>query len=249
MSQNAIIPPELVEILREAKSVVVMTGAGVSKESGVPTFRDAQTGLWAKYDPQELATPQAFERNPKLVWDWYAMRRAMVSKARPNPGHYALAKMETMVENFSLITQNVDDLHRLAGSKKIVELHGNICRTICSRGRYEIEDFDSSQSPPVCPKCGENLRPGVVWFGESLPEEAINQAVEETRNCDLLFSIGTSSLVQPAASLPYMAHDKNTPTVEINVAPTPFTPMATYFLQGQSGHVLPALLAAAWPKV
>lgn len=244
MNETTAIPEELIDALRSAKHVAVLTGAGVSKESGVPTFRDAQTGLWAQYDPQELATPQAFARNPKLVWDWYAWRRALVSKAKPNSGHRALVDLQHRVEKFSLITQNVDDLHRRAGSTDIIELHGNLFRTICSRGGYEVETFDAHQSPPPCPKCGALLRPGVVWFGESLPEDAITDALAATRNCDIFFSIGTSSLVQPAASLPYLAHEQGITTVEINVEPTPFTATATHSLSGPSGIVLPALLDA-----
>ena len=211
------IPNELVEALQAAQHVAVLTGAGISAESGVPTFREAQTGLWAKYDPQELATPTAFRNNPKLVWEWYAWRRELVANANPNTGHFALATMEKHIPQFTLITQNVDSLHERAGSKNIVELHGNISRIKCFDNHHKIDQWEEAEEvPPRCPKCGSMLRPDVVWFGESLPYGAIQTAVSASTNCDLFFSIGTSSLVQPAASLPITALEHRVPTVEIN---------------------------------
>jgi len=245
---NMNIPPELVESLREARHVTVLTGAGISAESGVPTFRDAQKGLWARYNPEDLATPEAFLRNPPLVWEWYAWRRKLVNDVAPNPGHLALAEMELHVPKLTLITQNVDGLHQRAGSRKVIELHGNIARTTCFDERTVIESWeDTGEVPPRCPRCGGMLRPDVVWFGEPLPQHALEEAMQAARACDLFFSIGTSAVVQPAASLPYEALRRGTVTVEINPEVTPLTPRVTYALHGQAGVLLPALVQAAWP--
>ncbi|MGH3088182.1 MAG: SIR2 family NAD-dependent protein deacylase, partial [Rubrobacteraceae bacterium] len=197
------IPPALVGALRKAKSVAVLTGSGISAESGVPTFRDAQTGLWENFDPMRLATAEAFERNPKLVWDWYEWRRKLVSEAKPNPGHEALAELERLVPDFTLVTQNVDGLHQESGSKNVLELHGNIRRTVCSNEELVVEPEDFGEGvPPKCRNCGAFLRPDVVWFGEMLPAGVMESASGAARNCEILLSVGTSSLVYPAASLP-----------------------------------------------
>ena len=196
----------LIDRLRRARSVAVLTGAGVSAESGIPTFRDAQTGLWARYDPHDLATPEAFERNPRLVWEWYEHRRALVAAAAPNPAHLALAELERRYANFTLITQNVDGLHRRAGSRNVVELHGDITRTKCFGEERAIESWPASaEAPPPCPHCGGPLRPDVVWFGESLPPDAWQQAVDAARTSDVFLCIGTSGVVHPAAALPHHA--------------------------------------------
>lgn len=239
------IPARLIETLGSAWYVVVLTGSGVSAESGVPTFREAQTGLWAKYDPMELATPQAFQRNPQLVWEWYEWRRELVTQAKPNPGHLALAELEQRMPQFTLITQNVDGLHQRAGNRNVIELHGNINRTKCFAEGDIIDSWTSTTDlPPRCPRCGSPLRPDVVWFGETLPPQALDAALEAARQCDLFFSIGTSSLVQPAASLPLIALQNNIPTVEINPSPTPITTQVTYALPGPAGEILPALVKA-----
>ncbi len=241
------IPDELVTALRQAQHVAVLTGAGISAESGVPTFREAQTGLWAKYDPEELATPQAFRRNPRLVWEWYEWRRGLVAKAEPNPGHRALAVLAQHVPQLTLITQNVDGLHQRAGSENIIELHGNITRTKCYENGRIVENWpETDDVPPRCPDCGGLLRPDVVWFGEELPVDALATAVTAAQTCNIFFSIGTSALVQPAASLPLQAVWNGRVTVEINPQPTPITRQMDYILAGPSGEVLPALLAAAW---
>ena len=240
--------PELIRILRSAQYIAVLTGAGVSAESGIPTFRDAQVGLWAQYRPEDLATPEAFERNPKLVWDWYEWRGEIVRGARPNPGHYALAEMQRRVSQSSLITQNVDGFHQLAGSTNVIELHGNILRTKCSRENIVIAEWAATdETPPPCPRCGANLRPDVVWFGEMLPPNALEAADQAARSCDVFFSIGTSSLVEPAASLARIALNHGAAVVEINPTITPLTPRATFALQGASGEILPALIKAGWP--
>jgi NAD-dependent deacetylase len=241
------IPESLVEKLRNAQSVAVLTGSGISAESGVPTFRDAQTGLWASYDPMDLATPEAYQRDPRLVWEWYAWRRELVEGASPNPGHEALAELERRVPEFVLITQNVDGLHLQAGSQRVIELHGNIMRSKCSREGVILEPREEDRNiPPTCPRCDAPLRPDVVWFGEMLPREALEEAFEVARNCDLFFSIGTSSLVQPAASLPFEALREGVAVVEVNPDETPLTRHAEYALRGGAGEVLPALVRAPY---
>jgi NAD-dependent deacetylase len=242
-ARAANIPESLMAALRDASRVAVLTGSGISAESGVPTFRDAQIGLWAHYDPEELATPEAFERDPRLVWEWYAWRRELVEKAAPNTGHGALAELERRVPEFVLVTQNVDGLHRRAGSRSVVELHGNILRSKCSVEGVLVEAReDDSEVPPSCPGCGAFLRPDVVWFGEMLPTAALEEAFEAARNCDLFFSVGTSGLVQPAASLPFEALRSGAVLVEINPDETPITRHVDFALRGQAGEVLPALV-------
>lgn len=240
----------LITALKTAQQITVLTGAGISAESGVPTFREAQTGLWAQYDAQELATPQAFQRNPKLVWQWYAWRRELVAKAKPNAGHLALAQLERSVPQFTLITQNVDGLHARAGSQNIVELHGNIMRTKCFDNGHFVQSWpETAELPPLCPHCGSLLRPDVVWFGENLPHDALETAVSSAQSCDIFFSIGTSSLVQPAASLPLEAVHAGSLTIEINPQQTPLTAHVAVALSGTAGSILPALVAAAFPAV
>lgn len=241
------IPDGLILHLRAARRVVILTGAGVSAESGVPTFRDAQTGLWERYRPEDLATPEAFLRDPQLVWDWYNWRKKLVTEVQPNPGHYALAEIEKQVAAFTLVTQNVDGLHQRAGSQNVLELHGNILRTKCfTEGTLVPEGEEGQSVPPRCPRCGGLLRPDVVWFGELLPAEVLHQAMQAVRVCDTLFSIGTSALVQPAASLAWMALEQRAVVVEVNPQVTPLTGQATYALRGPSGEVLPALVQAVW---
>jgi NAD-dependent deacetylase len=246
------IPFELISLLRGAlrrssAKLVALTGAGVSQESGLRTFRDAQTGLWAQYKPEDLASPQAFARDPKLIWDWYAWRREAVKGVRPNPGHYALAEMEKRAPGFTLITQNVDGLHRIAGSQHVLELHGNIQRVRCA-DCYTVTDTweDGNDSVPRCEVCGGLLRPDVVWFGEALPRDQLEEAVEAARSCDVFFSIGTSGVVQPAASLAFAAHNRGAVVVEVNAEPTPLTSKANFALHGKSGEILPRLVETVW---
>lgn len=239
------IPYGLIETLRQAQRITVLTGAGVSAESGVPTFRDAQTGLWAAFNPQELATREAFERNPKLVWDWYAFRRTLTARAEPNAGHYALAEIENRVPKFTLLTQNIDGLHKRAGSKNIIELHGNIERVKCFREDDVIESRnETGEIPPRCPRCGSYLRPDVVWFGEMLPPEALDGAFRAAKECDVFFSIGTSGVVEPAASLPLVALRNGATVIEINPEETSLSPSAMFRFGEKSGIVLPALAAS-----
>lgn len=238
-------PLWFLERLRRAHHVVALTGAGISAESGVPTFREAQTGLWARYDPTELATPEAFLRDPALVWRWYAWRRGLIAQASPNPGHRALAGFEDVFPKVTVLTQNVDGLHTQAGSTRVVELHGNIHRNLCFReGAPVPPGAERPGEPPTCPRCGDYVRPGVVWFGEMLPTAVLQAAHQAAAECEVFFSIGTSSVVEPAASLPLFARDKGALVVEINPAATPLTPHADLSLRGPAGHILPALLAA-----
>ncbi len=242
-------PEELIHLIRSADQIMVLTGAGISAESGVPTFREAQTGLWAKYHPENLATPEAFQRNPRLVWEWYSWRRDLIQKAKPNPGHLALAAMENLVPNFYLITQNVDNLHRIAGSQNIIEFHGNIFQTKCSYEDIIIESWpETNDIPPRCPRCNHFLRPNVVWFGEPIPQKAITSSNNFLQNCDVFFSIGTSSLVEPAASLPIAARQHGCVLIEVNLEHTPLTHLADFVLQGPSGKILPELIANIWPQ-
>lgn len=244
------LPPELIEILHNVQRVAALTGAGISAESGVPTFRQAQSGLWERYRPEDLATPEAFMNDPQLVWEWYRWRRELVINANPNAGHYALAEMERHYPGFSLITQNVDNLHQRAGSQVVIELHGNIQRTRCFNEGALIKDWDEvNGSLPTCPYCGGLLRPDVVWFGEALPVETLEAAWEAARECEVFFSIGTSSLVEPAASLPFLALDAGAMVIEINTQDTPLTQHATLALHGLSGSILSALVKALWPDV
>ena len=240
------IPPKLLERLREAQKVVVMTGAGVSAESGVPTFRDAQTGLWAQYDPTELATPEAFARQPKLVWEWYKWRHGLVTAVSPNPGHLALAQMANLFPHFTLITQNIDSLHQMAGSENVIELHGNIRRTKCATHGHPYPGWpdDTAAQPPLCAICGAPMRPDVVWFGESLPSAELNAAQTAATHADVFFSIGTSSQVYPAAALTVEALKRGATVVEINPIATPLTNHVTFAIAAPSGEVLPALVAA-----
>lgn len=241
------VPNDLVQILRSARSVTVLTGAGISAESGIPTFRDSQTGLWAKYDPHELATPEAFSRNPQLVMDWYRWRRERIAQSAPNAGHRALVELERRVPHFVLITQNVDGLHTLAGARSPIELHGSIHRLRCSRRGCLTAAAEWPESGLAsCSACGSLLRPDVVWFGESLPTDAIHQATEAAQNCDVFFSIGTSGAVEPAASLPYLAVRAGASVIEINPFPTPLSVHAIAAFSLPAGQALPAILHAVW---
>jgi NAD-dependent deacetylase len=241
----------LIGRMRKARFICALTGAGISAESGVPTFRDAQTGMWAQFDPLELATPDAFRRNAKLVWDWYAWRRELVAGAAPNAGHRALAAIQTAKPDFLVITQNVDGLHQAAGSTNVVELHGNIQRVKCSRDGTIVATWDDSspREAPRCAQCGAFLRPDVVWFEETLPDDALARAERAARDCDVLLVVGTAAEVYPAAMLPAYAGHHGAAIVEINPNPTRLTDRVDFVLRGPSGIVLPALVAAVWGDV
>ena len=240
---------DLIRFLRNSHRIAVLTGAGISKESGIPTFREAQTGLWENYEPTELATPGAFQRTPQLVWEWYQWRRSLVGRAEPNPGHLALVRMAENIPHFSLITQNVDGLHQRAGSKHPIELHGNILRSKCFENSHSVDQWkETGKIPPLCPICGGMLRPDVVWFGENLPPNAIEQALESAQTSQVFFSIGTSALVEPAASLPKIAQQAGAVLVEVNPQPTPLTTIADFVLSGPAGTILPELVRQLWPS-
>jgi NAD-dependent deacetylase len=270
------IPSALARVLRNAQHVMVLTGAGASAESGVPTFRDARSGIWAQLNPEEVASREGFLRDPARAWAWYALRRRELRAVRPNPAHLALAEMERRVPGFVLVTQNVDGLHQQAGSRRVVELHGNIERVRCFDEDEVIEDWpgsdrageigdgtlvaeaghsvnwshiDNIAPPPRCPRCGGYLRPDIVWFGEMLPRRALFSAIEAARQCDLFFSVGTSSQVEPAASLAFEALARGAPVIEINPESTPLTRYATYALAGPAGKLLPDLIERTWGRV
>jgi NAD-dependent deacetylase len=234
--------------LRSASHVAVLTGAGISVESGLATFRDRLTGMWAKFDPEELATQRGFRKNPELVWQWYMDRRATALKCLPNPGHRALSWLQGQIPQLSLITQNVDRLHQAAGSRDVIELHGSIHEFKCFDNSHSIELSiveASPDAPPFCPVCQSLVRPDVVWFGEMLPPKAIQAAIRASETADLFFVIGTSGMVQPAASLGMTARSRNAKVVVINPDPDSAMPGCT-FLQGPSGKILPELMQLAW---
>ncbi len=233
--------PDLVSALRDARHVCVLTGAGISAESGVPTFRDAQQGLWAKYDPLQLATPEAFEENPELLWQWYRWRRELVAAAKPNPGHLALARLAERVPRFTLVTQNVDGLHQRAGSSAVIEFHGNLFDDRCFAEGCVIQ-HDQDAEVPVCPRCGAMLRPGVVWFGEAIPDSALNESFAAAADCDVFLSVGTSSLVYPAAGLADIARESRAMVVEINPNPTMHAERYDFAIAGNAGVALPELV-------
>jgi len=235
----------LIAKLRGAESVCVLTGAGISAESGVPTFR-GEEGLWKKFRPEELANFDAFISNPDLVWEWYAYRRRIIQEVKPNPGHHALVELEKRIPDFTLVTQNVDNLHRRAGSNRILELHGNIERSYCIDCRTFDSDLDIKElkGVPRCKKCGGLIRPDVVWFGEILPTVALSEAVSAASRCDVFFSIGTSALVYPAASLPYTALEHGAYVVQINREHTDLSLNAHETLLGKAGDILPQLVEA-----
>jgi NAD-dependent deacetylase len=232
---------ELAEILRLKPRVAVLTGSGISAESGIPTFR-GKDGLWREFRAEELATPQAFYRDPRLVWEWYNWRRGIIGAKEPHAGHRVLARWEEIFPHFVLITQNVDGLHRKAGSNSILELHGNIWEMRCTQEGTVMENHETplKEIPPYC-ACSALLRPNVVWFGEALPSETLEMAYAASATCEVMFVIGTSAYVQPAASLPLMAAERGAKIIEINPEPTPLSPSADFAFQARAGEVLPAL--------
>ena len=246
---------DLIATLRAAQRITVLTGAGVSAESGIPTFRDPLTGLWEKYDPSALATPGAYRGDPPLVWGWYEWRRMKVLRAQPNPAHLALARMAALVPELILVTQNVDDLHERAGSPGVLHLHGRLMKPICFAchrphalppGIPDLPEGGARIDPPRCTHCDGKVRPGVVWFGERLPESEFNAAAKAAHRCQVFLCIGTSAVVQPAASLLDMAAEASAVTVQINPNPTAADNTVDYALRGPAGAVLPDLVAQVW---
>ncbi|MBK7142389.1 MAG: NAD-dependent deacylase [bacterium] len=234
---------ELASIIQQSRAGVVLTGAGMSAESGVPTFRGNE-GLWAKFRPEDLATMNAFIANSKLVWEWYNWRRDLIRQVQSNAGHYALVELAGWFPSFTLVTQNVDNLHRMAGSDHVLEIHGNILRNKCAdcNRPIELENEIEPSAIPKCPACGGKIRPDVVWFGEMLPEETIQAAFDAAEAADIFFSIGTSALVHPAATLPVVAKRHGAILVEINPDETPLTSLADYYFPAKSGEILPQLV-------
>jgi NAD-dependent deacetylase len=241
------IPQDLIAILNRTDNITILTGSGVSAESGIPTFREAQTGLWSRYNPLELATPQAFQRNPKLVWDWYQWRRGLILSSKPNNAHFAIVKIESYIQKYSLITQNIDGLHKIAGSKNLLELHGNIHRTRCFNENKIVDAWeDTGEVPPRCPSCGGFLRPDVVWFGEMLSPDTQEKALHSAKYCEVFFSVGTSCLVEPAASLPLIAVESGATLIEVNINETPISKFADYGFRVPAGVVLPKFAEIIW---
>ncbi|MGN9810184.1 SIR2 family NAD-dependent protein deacylase [Micromonospora sp. BQ11] len=246
---------EAADLLRQARRAVVFTGAGMSAESGVPTFRDALTGLWQRFDAQALATPEAFHDDPALVWGWYEWRRTAVARALPNAGHVAVAAIEARVPHTVVVTQNVDDLHERAGSVDPLHLHGSLFAPRCSACARPApvsdpvvdEPADGRRvAPPSCGHCSAPIRPGVVWFGEALPGETLETAVEAAASCDVLLTVGTSGLVYPAAEIPQVAARFGAAVIQVNPQRTPLDAVAAVNLRGRAAEVLPALVRAAW---
>ena len=226
-------------------AVVCLTGAGVSAESGVPTFRDAQTGLWSRFNAEELASPQGFERDPGLVWRWYMWRLDQLEAAAPNSGHRALAELAGLCERFLLVTQNVDDLHEQAGSTDVLHLHGSLFNfrcVVCAAPHHLTEEERGADSPPACGLCGDLVRPDVVWFGESLPWDAVEEAAAAVHRYEVMLVVGTSGLVYPASQLPLIAGQAGATVIDVNPEPGPISEIADLFLQGKSGEILPALV-------
>jgi len=236
---------ELVDRLSRADRLVVLTGAGVSSESGIPTFR-GRDGLWENYSAEDLATWEAFQSDPELVWRWYEYRRQMIADTAPNPAHKAIADLEKITDDFLLVTQNVDGLHARAGSRNPVELHGNIWRGRCTREQtlVDLPDTPLPELPPRCANCGALIRPDVVWFGEPLPPEAYDASYDAASNCDAMVVVGTSALVRPASSLPLVAKHGGAFVVEINTEYTAISVLIDSTLIGRAGDILPSLVSS-----
>ena len=231
----------LIDILKEAKSIVFFTGAGISSESGIPTFR-GKDGIWNKLKPEELANFDAFIRNPQMVWEWYNHRKKIIHEAQPNKAHITIAEMQNYFDDVTVVTQNIDNLHRRAGSKKIFELHGNIERNFCINcKKFHNEELDFSGGVPKC-ECGGLIRPDVVWFGEYLPEDQFKGGEKAAMDSDVFFVVGTSAVVYPAAGLVYTAKHSGAAIVEINIEETEISSQADYSFFGKAGDILPGIL-------
>ncbi|WP_297551228.1 NAD-dependent protein deacetylase [Thermococcus sp.] len=237
------------KILARSRFAIAFTGAGISAESGVPTFRGFN-GLWKRYRSEELATPEAFQRDPHLVWEFYRWRMKKILGAKPNPAHYSLAELERLGIIKAVITQNVDDLHREAGTRNLIELHGNIFRVRCTSCDYRenlkesgrVNEFVESRELPKCPRCGSLLRPDVVWFGEALPKDVLEKAFNLAERADVVVVIGTSGVVYPAAYIPYIVKEHGGKVIEVNVERSGITPIADVFLRGKAGEILPKIV-------
>lgn len=255
MTDDVFVPPRVLDLARQAGRVCVLTGAGMSAESGLPTFRDVQVGLWEAYDPMELATPQAWAEDPEHVWAWYAWRADLVRRSRPNAGHRALAEWQRRPgADLSIATQNVDDLHERAGAEVLAHVHGSLFALRCSAceepsaAAYPpVAEPVSHLAPPVCDRCGGLVRPGVVWFGEALPQEGFFAAVEAAQSADVVLVVGTSGLVHPAATIPHLAGARGVPVVEINPLESAVSEAADEVWRATAATALPALVAGLGP--
>ena len=231
------------ELVNEADKITVLSGAGISAESGIPTFR-GDGGLWNNYRPEELATPKAFFENPEIVWQWYDWRRSLMKKAEPNAGHFALTELQRQKKDFNLITQNVDGLHQKAGTQDLIEIHGNLWEMRCTSCNRIEKSYEVPLPviPPKCSACGEMMRPNIVWFGEIIPIQIIDRCIIAIEECDLLLIVGTSGMVEPAASFGIMAKKKEIPVIELNLDHTPNTGLYDISIRAKSGEILPLLV-------
>ena len=235
------IDKSLIDTLRESESIVFFTGAGISSESGIPTFR-GKDGIWNKLKPEELANFNAFIRNPEMVWEWYKHRKKIIHEAQPNAAHLTIAEMQNHFKNVTVVTQNIDNLHRRAGSNTVFELHGNIERNFCINcKKFYNEELDFSKGVPKC-ECGGLIRPDVVWFGEYLPEDQFLGGEKAAISSDVFFVVGTSAVVYPAAGLVYTAKQSGATIVEVNIEETPLSSIANYSFFGKAGEILPGVL-------
>jgi NAD-dependent deacetylase len=232
----------LAEALRTARTTTILCGAGLSADSGVPTFRDAQTGLWAQYRPEDLASPEAFARDPDTVWQWYRWRRQRIAEVEPNAGHQALAELATRLPDLRLVTQNVDGLQQRAGHDDVIEFHGNIHGNRCHREGRLVEVDAATDTPPACPHCGGPVRPAVVWFGEPIPQEAIMRATAAAEACDLFIAVGTSAVVHPAAGLADIARQAGARIAEINPDDTALSERLDIRIRQRAAEALPQVL-------
>ena len=231
----------LAAALERARTVAVLTGAGISADSGVPTFRDPESGLWAGFRPEELATPEAFERDPDRVWQWYRWRRECIAAVAPNPGHHALARLAERLPDLRLITQNVDGLHQRAGHADVIEFHGNIHENLCHREQRPVTVDEASDEAPHCPRCGARVRPGVVWFGEEIPPRALARALAAGEACGLFIAVGTSAEVYPAAGLADLARRHGARVAVVDPDEAAFSANTDIAVRGRAADVLPAL--------
>jgi NAD-dependent deacetylase len=237
------VPEEVLHRLKRARRVVVLTGGGMAAEAGVPSFRDSHTGPWAQYDVSELATPQAFLRNPRLVWEWYDFRRRAADAARPSAAHYALVDMEQFYPSFLLITQTIDSLHWRAGSRDLVELNGCLRRSRCYEAGHTVHSWDDDGDlPPRCPHCGSQLRPDVVLFGEGLPQTELRKAQGAVERCDLFLTVGAVGAIEPVASFPFVAKRVGATVLSIGPEESIYSLMADYVVPAAPGAVLPELV-------
>ncbi len=236
------IPQNFISKLLESESIVFFTGAGISAESNIPTFR-GKDGIWNKLKPEELANFDAFLRNPEMVWEWYSHRKKIIHQSEPNPGHKAIAEMQNLFKEVTVVTQNIDNLHRRAGSEKIYELHGNIERNYCINCKtFYNDELPFKGKIPTCTKCGGLIRPDIVWFGEYLPQDQFQASAEASKNCDVFFVVGTSAVVYPAASLIYTARENGAYIVEVNIEETEISYLSNKSFYGEAGKTLPAIV-------